>query len=598
MKNVDFSNVKITGGFWKEKQDLIRNVTVNAVYDRFYGTGRFDAFKFDKNSPIKPHFFWDSDVAKWIEGVAYLTSEKREPQLEKIVDDLVDLIEKNQDECGYFNIFHTVVEPQNRFKIRDHHELYCAGHLMEAGIAYYRATGKRKLLDLMCKYADYIEKRFKIDKDTDFVTPGHEEIELALVKMYEETGKKRYIELSKFFIDERGQRLEGLNDWANESYLQSHKPVREQFEAEGHAVRAAYLYCAMADLALRYNDEELKNACEKIFDDIANHKMYITGGIGSSSAGESFSIPYDLPNLIAYTESCAAIGLILFAHRMLLLTNDVKYSSVIERALYNGFLSSFSLDGKGFFYCNPLEIIPNLHKRDACTTHKTLNMSVTQRQEVFECSCCPPNIVRFVPSIGNYLYTYDQNAIYVHQFMESTAEINGVTIEQKTNYPLDGKIDIKVSGRDIKLYVRIPDFTDTYKGKIENGYAIFNVKNGETVALNFEMKPQLIEANPLVTFDSGKVAVMRGPIVYCLEEVDNGKNLRDIRIDKNGKFTQIIDTDLGTLCLEIDAYRRKPTTALYAPISNERIKIKAKLIPYYTFANRGESEMTVWCLAE
>ena len=598
MKSVDFSNIKITGGFWKERQDLIRNVTVNAVYDRFYDTGRIDAFKFDKSSEIKPHIFWDSDVAKWMEGVAYLLVEKREPQLEKIVEGLIDLIEKNQDECGYFNIFFTVVEPQNRFTNRDCHELYCAGHLMEASVAYYQATGKRRFLDLMCKYADYIEKRFKIDRDTAFVTPGHQEIELALVKMYEVTKEKRYLELSKFFVDERGKRKEFRYDWCKESYHQSHIPVREQSEAVGHAVRATYLYCAMADLALRYGDKELKSACERIFDDIVNHKMYITGGIGSSRAGEAFTIPYDLPNLIAYTESCAAIGLVLFCHRMLLLTNDVKYSHTIERALYNGFLSSFSLDGKSFFYCNPLEVLPSLHKRDEELTEKTINMPITQRVEVFECSCCPPNIVRFVPSIGNYLYTYDQNGIYVHQFMESTAQIDGVTIEQKTSYPQNGKISIKVTGKDTTLYVRIPEFIDTYEGKTENGYAIFNVKNGDTIELNFDMKPRLIEANPLVTFDSGKAAIMRGPVVYCLEGVDNGPNLRDIRIDKNGEFTEKIDTDLGVLALECKAYRRKPTKALYAPMSNERIEITAKLIPYYAFANRGESEMTVWTLVE
>lgn len=598
MKKVEFSNIKITGGFWKEKQDLIRDTTVNAVYDRFYETGRFDAFKCDKNSSIKPHIFWDSDVAKWIEGVAYLLVEKREPHLEKIVDDLIDQIEKNQDECGYFNTYYTVVEPQNRFTNRDCHELYCAGHLMEAAVAYYHATGKRKFLDLMCKYADYIEKRFKIDKDTGFVTPGHEEIELALVKMYETTGEKRYLELSKFFVDERGKRKEFLYDWCKDSYHQSHKPVREQNEAVGHAVRATYLYSAMADLALRYNDEALKNACEAIFDDIVSHKMYITGGIGSSKAGEAFTIPYDLPNLIAYTESCAAIGLVLFAHRMLLLTNDVKYSNVIERVLYNGFLSSFSLDGKAFFYCNPLEVLPSLKKRDEELTEKTISMPIAERQAVFGCSCCPPNIVRFVPSIANYLYTYDENAIYVHQFMESVASINGVTIEQKTSYPYNGKIQITVKGKNTRICVRIPEYIDTYEGENENGYAIFDVKNGETIELDFNMQPRLIEANPLVTFDSGKVAVQRGPVVYCLEEVDNGSNIRDIRLDKNGQFTEKIDTDLGVLTLECKAYRRKPTKALYAPLSKERIEITAKLIPFYAFANRGESEMTVWMLAE
>ena len=225
-------------------------------------------------------------------------------------------------------------------------------------------------------------------------------------------------------------------------------------------------------------------------------------------------------------------------------------------------------------------------------------MPITERVEVFECSCCPPNSVRFVPSVANYLYTYDQNAIYVHQFMESTASINGVTIEQKTSYPLNGKVEITVKGKNTRLCVRIPEYVESYQGENADGYAIFDLKDGDTVALDFEMKPQLIEANPLVTFDSGKVALMRGPMVYCLEEVDNGKNLRDIRIDKNTEFTEFIDTSLNALCIEANAYRRKPTEKLYSKLSKERINIKAKFIPYYTFANRGESEMSVWFLAE
>ena len=316
MKRVDFSSVKINGGFWKQKQDLIRETTIKAVYNRFKESGRIDAFNLD--SGIEAHFFWDSDVAKWIESVAYLTSEKREPRLESIVDEIIDNIEKYQDECGYYNIYHMTIAPEKRLKIRDNHELYCLGHLIEAGVAYYNATGKDKLLKLMCKYTDYVEKRFKIDKDTDFETPGHEEIELALVRLYEATGEKRYLDLSKYFVDERGNH-EGLADWTDFMYNQSHLPVREQKTAEGHAVRAVYLYCAMADLALKYNDEGLKNACITLFDNITTKRMYITGGIGSSAFGEAFTVDYDLPNLMAYTESCAAIGLALFAHRMLLI---------------------------------------------------------------------------------------------------------------------------------------------------------------------------------------------------------------------------------------------------------------------------------------
>jgi len=477
IRTVDFAKTEITGGFWKKKQELVRRTTVKAVYDRFKDTGRFDAFKFDwkEGMPNKPHIFWDSDVAKWIEGVAYLTETKREPKLEGIVDGVVDLIEKNQDENGYFNIFFTVIAPERRFQTRNDHELYCAGHLMEAAVAYFKATGKRKFLDCMCRYADYIEKRFKIDRDTGFTTPGHEEIELALVRLYECTGEKRYYELAEFFINERGVKQELFTDWAQSSYCQAHLPVREQTTAEGHAVRAVYLYCAMADIALRNNDAELRRACETIFDDIITKKMYITGGIGSSACGEAFTVPYDLSNLMAYTESCAALGLALFANRMLNIEADSKYSDTVERAIYNGFMSSVSLDGKSFFYENPLEIIPYLHTRDKSNVNRSMHWPKMQRSEVFSCSCCPPNIVRFIPSIANLMYGDDGETLYVHQFMQSRTEIErhgkSLIIEQKTAYPENGRVKITVSGGSTRIAVRIPGWYDGYEGETVKGYA-------------------------------------------------------------------------------------------------------------------------------
>ena len=598
MKQIDFSNTRINGGFWAQKQSLVREVSSHAIYKRFKETGRFDAFKFDKS--VNPHFFWDSDVAKWIEGVAYLASEKREPELEAIVDELVSEIAKNRDECGYFNIFHQIIEPENRFKIRDHHELYCAGHLMEAGVAYYEATGKRELLDLMCDYADYIERRFLIDKDTDFVTPGHEEIELALVRLYDCTGEKRYLDLAKFFVDQRGANDEQGYDWANNIYNQSHKPAREQFTAEGHAVRAVYLYCAMADIARKFGDVALKDACERIFEDISERKMYITGGIGSSHLGEAFTAPYDLPNLISYTESCAALGLALFAHRMLLIDNDSRYADVVERAIYNGFLSSISLDGTAFFYTNPLEIMPALHTRDASTTDSSMWLPIMQRKEVFDCSCCPPNILRFIASIANFLYTCDDNAIYVHQFMQSESTINvgsrAVKISQKTDYPYNGKIEL-CTDSDVRLAIRIPEWCNTYKGETVKGYAFFDAKANEPITIDFEMKPFFVGANPRVAFDCGKYAVQNGPIVYCMESHDNGKTLRDLYLDSSADFSASWNDALGVPTLTIDAYRRKDTDKLYyrkGDDTTDLYKTSATLIPYFAFANRGEAEMQVW----
>ena len=601
MKNIDFSNTIITGGFWKARQDLVRDVTVYAVYNRFKETGRFEALKCNKDSDVKPHIFWDSDVAKWIEGVAYLTHLKKEPELEALVDEMIDDIEKNQDEDGYFNSYYITCEPkEKRFTNRDCHELYCLGHFIEAAIAYDNATGKKKLLQVVRKYVDYVEKRFKIDQDTAFVTPGHEEIELALVRLYDKTGEKRYLELAKFFVDMRGIKDKSITEWYHNSGSQSHLPAREQFTAEGHAVRATYFYSAMADIANKYNDVELKTACERLFDDIVNGKMYITGGIGSSSAGEAFTVPYDLPNLLAYTESCAAIGLIFFAQRMLTLTNEKKYADVIERALYNGFLSSISLDGKSFFYTNPLEVIPSMHNRDVSVKFKSVNLPITRRQEVFDCSCCPPNIVRFIPSLANLLYTYQDDKIYVQQFMESESmlQVNGknVKITQKTNYPYDGKVSIRADGADVKLYVRIPEFIDTYEGENENGYIPFNLSDGEEIKVSFDIKPCFVESNPLVLANAGKCAVVRGPFVYCMEEADNGAAIRDIRLDTSAEFVEGYDEKLGVPTLKVSAFRRKPSKLLYSYSGYEEEMITATLIPYYAFANREECEMQVWHL--
>ena len=600
MNRVDFSSVNITNGFWKDRQELIREVSTFSVYKRFKETGRIDAFKCKQDAEFEPHIFWDSDVAKWIEGVAYLIAKEPCPEFEKIVDDIVDDIEKNQDENGYFNSYFLVKAPENIFKTRNDHELYCLGHLIEAGVAYYKATGKKKLLDLMLKYVDYVEKRFVIEKNTGFTTPGHEEIELALIKLYELTGDEKHFNLAKHFLEERGQRSELILNWDYEANHQSHLPIRDQKTAEGHAVRATYLYSAMADLARMTDDVKLKNACESIFDNIINKRMYVTGGIGSSSAGEAFTVDYDLPNILAYTESCAAIGLAFFAQRMLLIENNAKYSNVIERILYNGFLSSISLDGKSFFYCNPLEILPVLHKRDVSVNFKSVYLPIMTRKEVFDCSCCPPNIVRFIPSIANLIYTKGNDTLFVHQYMDSVSEleINGkkVRVTQKTAYPVDGRVVISVEGADIKIAVRIPEWCESYKGKTVKGYAYMELKENSPVELDFEMKPEFIEADPRVIDNCGKYAVQRGPIVYCMEGIDNGDGIRDIRLDTNSCFTVGDTSEYGAPILKIKAYRKEKSPTLYRKKTDKLVETEATLIPYYAFANRGETEMQVWHL--
>ncbi len=602
MDSINFSKTVIKGGFWRQKQDMVRNSTVKAVYNRFKETGRFDAFKCDwkEGMPNKPHFYWDSDVAKWIEGVAYMLMSERNAELEAIIDEVVDNIEKNQYENGYFNSYYITIEPENIFTNRDRHELYCLGHLLEGAIAYYQATGKRKFLDMMCKYVDLVEKRFKIDRDTPFTTPGHEEIELALVRLWELTGEKKYLELSSFFVDMRGTAENDAIPGRLPINFQTHAPVREQKTAEGHAVRAVYLYCAMADLAYYKGDESLKVACETLFDNIISKRMYITGGIGSSAAGEAFTVDYDLPSLLAYTETCAALGLALFANRMLRLEADSKYADVVERVIYNGFMSSTSLDGKSFYYENPLEILPYLPKRDVSAGKIVTRWPKALRSEVFDCSCCPPNIVRFIPSIANMLYTSDDTTLYVHQFMESEteAEIGGkaIKIEQTTNYPEDGKIAIKVSGADIRVAVRIPAWVEDYTGETVKGYAYFDVKDGETLRFDFDMTPKFIEARQESIFTCGKYAVMRGPVLYCMESVDNGAGIRDIRLASDAEFKYSMHSELGVPCLTVKAYRRKPdeNAPLYYTRKEELVETEAMLIPYYAFANRGEAEMQVW----
>lgn len=595
MESISYNSIKVTGGFWKDRRDLNRNVTVPQVFKVFDETGRIKAFKCDaeisKDAP--PHFFWDSDVAKWIEAVAYVTADEKAPELERLVDEIADDIEKNQGEDGYFNIFFTVVQPENRFKNRDWHELYCAGHLMEAAVEYYLATGKRKLLDCMEKYGDYIEKVFVQEDSAAFVTPGHQEIELALIKMYECTKNEKWKRLAEFFIDNRGLDRKEENSKNNPAYNQSHIPVRDQREAVGHSVRACYLYAAMADIAYLNGDERMKEACDAIFDNIINKRMYITGGVGSTYKGEAFTQDYDLPASTAYAETCAAIALAFFARRMQKMSPDSIYADIIERVYYNGFLASTSLDGKCFFYENPLEIEPRTSKLPG------ERYPITERVEYFQCSCCPPNITRFVASITDGMYTLDNAAgdIYIRQFMESEAEFDTpqgkCRIKQITDYPRDGKVRVEYKGSARTLWIRVPSWCDSYSGRTVNGNIRFDVKDGDVIELDFEMKPLFIEADVRVNDALGKAALTYGPLVMCLESVDNGPYLRDIRVKVNSPFTVEKCNKCGAVSLTLEGTRRKESSKLYGPMG-ERVPVKVKFIPYFAFGNRGDAEMTVY----
>lgn len=602
MNNIEFSDVKITGGYWKARQDINRSVTLKAVYDRFNETGRFEALKCDLRDGDTniPHIFWDSDVAKWIEGASYILHSEKNDQAVEIIENAIDLIIKNSDENGYFNSHFLVAEKENRFRLRECHELYCAGHLIEAAVAYYELTGKDRFLNAVKKYADYIERAFKIDNTAAFITPGHPEIELALVRLYKATGEKRYIELAKYFIDKRGNCDEpGIyTDWANEYYSQDEIPVRERKTAEGHCVRALYLMCAAADIAYIYKDNDLKTACERFFDSIVNKRMYITGGVGSSNIGESFTIDYDLPNRTAYAETCAAISLAMFAERMLKFGADSRYSDIIERTMYNGIMSGISLGGKSFFYENPLEIDPDFNNINTSTKVKE-RFPITQRVEVFDCSCCPPNIMRFVASISGLIYGFDDNTVYINQYMNSEGDVNGIKISQKTDYPNSGKITVRCNSNKKQIAFRIPcwckSFNINKKYSIKNGYAYVDLDSEENIELELDMPVRIISANRRIHSDAGRIAVMRGPVVYCAEGIDNGADIKSIALPAESVF-ELAESEFLLPILKTEAYRPFESDSLYYEAVDDYEKIPLTLIPYYAFANRGESEMQVWLL--
>lgn len=599
---ISFLQTDVTGGFWRQKQALIRDVTMGVVYDRFSETGRFRAFCCDWHEggdAPKPHIFWDSDIAKWMESAAFLLAKQPDDALQSRVEDVIDRIEAHQCPDGYFNLFHIAVEQENRFRFRDRHELYCLGHLIEAGVAYYEATGRDRLLRLLDRYIDLVIRVFTVERSAAFSTPGHEEIELALIKLYRLRKDRKYLDLALFFLNERGQRDEKDVTWCRQEYNQSHLPVRQQRTAEGHCVRACYLYTAMADAAKETGDEALFDACRALFNDIVNRKMYVTGGVGSSHCGEAFTVPYDLPNDTAYAETCASIALSMFADRMKLIDLDSKYADIMELEMYNGVLAGLSLDGRSFFYENPLEL--NLADRTRHTsTYDKDRLPITQRLEVFDCSCCPPNVTRYIASIGGSIYAAAENAICVHQFMESSAVVDGAELKMETDYPLNGRVRLTLrGGKGKQLLVRVPGWcrksTFSAPYTLTRGYAALDVPADDfTLDIEFLMEPLFLSAHPAVRADAGKAALQYGPLVYCLEAVDNGAPLSALTVDVKGEAVVAFDARFGANTITLPAFRAS-AEALYAPLGQAaKQPVSARFIPYYAFANRGESDMAVW----
>lgn len=642
LQAVSLKNVTIQDEFWSARQRNVIETVVpyqwDALNDAIPGaepSHTIENFRLAAGEAEGQYYgmvFQDSDLGKWLETVGFVLSMKRDPQLEQIADDVIDLLGRAQQPDGYLNTYYTVKEPGKRWtNLRDNHELYCAGHLMEAAVSYYEATGKRKFLDIMSRYADYIAEVFGSDENQKQGYDGHPEVELALVKLAKATGNDSYLELSKFFVDERGQQPHFFDIEAQEriaagetadkrkrlyDYFQAHLPVREQKTAEGHSVRAVYLYSAMADLASDYNDEELLSACKELWKDTVTRKMYITGGIGSSAFGERFTVPFDLPNDRAYTETCAAIGLMFWANRMLQIEKDSQYADVMELALYNGVLSGISLDGKSYFYVNPLEVWPDT----ADFRNDMASVKVT-RQPWFGCACCPPNIARLIASLGQYVYSVNnaEAELYVHLYIGSKVEtdLGGKTIQltQQTNYPWDSevKLELELEGpSEFTLALRIPAWCRQAAIRVngqeleavdcQNGYARIsrNWQNGDQIELSLEMQVEIVRANPKVRANAGKIALQRGPIVYCLEEIDNGANLQDIVIPSDAQFDNHYDDQLlgGVTVLtglgSRTAQRADDDAPLYTTSAYDRVPAPITAIPYFAWSNRSRGEMTVW----
>ena len=589
------------------RQKNCYSATIPQCIRQTVDTGRIQAFALDwkEGMPNQPHFFWDSDVAKVLEGMAYTLALKPDPELEKTYDEWVDLICSAQQPDGYLNIYFTVVKPENRFKnLVWAHELYCAGHLIEAAVAGYQALGKRKLLDCLCRYADYLCTVFGFEEGKRRGWPGHEEIELALAKLYRLTKKEEYRKLLQYFINDRGTEPNFFeideNDPAPRQYAQADVPVREQTAGTGHAVRQIYLCCGMADLAEIDQDEKLLEACERIHDHIVSKQMYITGGIGSNFHQEKFTKDYDLSNGgLMYAESCASMGFALFAIRMFNTTGNVKYLDTVERCIYNGVFSGISLDGEKFFYTNYLEMDENLHPSISKT-----------RQPWFGCACCPTSFARFIPQLGKFIYSVnaDENEIALNIPAANHAELdlkgNRVVFDVESGYPYDGKIIVKIkSDAEFKLSFRIPGWCRKWSAKL-NGTAISgNIINhywneGDVLEIDFEMSAEWFYANPKITTNTGRIAIMRGPVVYAVEEIDQSCPVREMILKTNEPLTLISAPDglpADVPMIEGKALREKfAGEELYQTTPPEYSEVTFRAIPYALWQNRGDFNMAVW----
>jgi len=643
---MNISQTKINSGFWKSKKELNKNVSLQEVLKTFENSGRIRALTKENTSKEKPHIFWESDLAKLMEGAFFSMQQEKDEGLFKICDSIIDKIIANQEQDGYLNYFFTFHEPDNKFtNLRDRHELYCAGHLLESSIEHHKATGDSKFIDAMEKYVDHIISKFGREDGKIKGYPGHQEIELALVKAYEHTNKKKFLDLATYFIDERGtnndntphyfieekKRLgekekdydkskvpSGIRDFISfaqdlegkvfrdPQYWQSHVRPVDQKTAEGHSVRALYMFTAMADLARINKDQNLLNACKTLWRNILDKRMYVHSGVGSAHIGERFSFDYDLPNDMAYAETCATIALIYFANRLSKIELNSEYADIIENSFYNLLLASTSLDGKGFFYDNYLECDPGyLHFQQR--RHGV-------RDEYHVCSCCPPNITRLYASMDMYIYNSYEDSLVVDQYISSELDIadqsQGIKLNQTSDFPSKGfsKIEIlEVNNDESIIYFRIPSWDKNMKISINGSnidYEVFNgyakVKKvwdkGDIVELSFDFTPRFVRSNPNVRFNVRRTCLFRGPVLYCLEEVDNGKYLNKILIDTSislSESNEKINSE-NIISLNTSGFKFEDNKNLYFSEKPSLNETNIKFIPYYCWSNRGENEMLVW----
>lgn len=631
IKDINFTQVHLTDNFWLPRIEINRTATIPASFERCENTGRVKNFvmaaeKKGKFCTVYP--FDDTDIYKTIEGAAFSLATHPDKKLDAYVDSLIVIIRNAQEPDGYLYTARTIdpvnvgswVGNERWEKERElSHELYNAGHMYEAAVAHYLATKKRNFLDIAIKNADLVCSVFGPGKRS--VAPGHEIVEMGLVKLFRITGKQEYLNTAKFFIYARGQYNgydpKSTDSWKNGSYWQDHKPVVQQDEAVGHAVRAGYLYSAVADVAALTGDDSLTKAIDKIWENVVAKKLYIQGGIGARGDGERFGANYELPNNTAYNETCAAIANVYWNYRMFLLHGDSKYMDVLERTLYNGLISGVGLDGKSFFYTNAMEVRNGFSHNDI----------ERERSGWFQCSCCPTNVCRFIPAVPGYMYAQKESDLYVNLFISSTASLiinnKPVQVLQQNNYPWEGDLRFTIhtaKANSFKLLIRIPGWalntavpSDLYSFQknagvkptiqingepvayeIQNGYAVINRawKKNDEVLVSLPMEIKQVVANEKIKDNIGKLALQRGPIVYCAEWADNNGKAGNIIVPAGAAFSTEYKPTLlnGVMTLKTEV----PVVSITGTESITTERKTVTMIPYYSWANRGKGEMTIW----